>query len=78
MKGLLVKDLKLILQNKTMLAVLVMIEAVFLVMQGADGMAFVMAYMMMGYSMLALSTVMLDEHDKSMAFLMAMPVSRKD
>mgnify|MGYP002517278921 FL=1 len=78
MKGLLVKDMKLILQNKTMLAVLVIIEAVFFVMQGADSMAFVMAYMMMGYGMLALSTVTLDEHDKSMAFLMAMPVSRKD
>ena len=78
MKGLLVKDLKIIMQNKTMLAVLVIIEAVFFVMQEADGMGFVIAYMLMGCGMMALSTVTMDEHDKSMGFLMTMPVSRRD
>ncbi len=76
--GLLVKDFKLIVQNKTLLAVLLIIEVVFFVMQGMDGAAFVMSYMIMGCSVLVLSTINMDEYDKSMVFLMTMPVSRKD
>lgn len=78
LKGLLVKDFKFVLQNKTLLGVLLMIEVVFFAMQGISGAVFVMAYMMMGCSVLVLSTITMDEHDKSMVFLMAMPVSRKD
>lgn len=77
-KGLLVKDFKFFLQNKTLLGVLLMIEAVFFAMQGISGATFVMIYMMMGTGMLVLSTITMDEYDKNMAFLMTMPVSRKD
>lgn len=77
-RGLMVKDFKFVMQNKTLLAILLMIEVVFFTMQGVASASFVMAYMMMGCSVLVLSTITMDEHDKSMVFLMAMPVSRKD
>lgn len=78
MRGLLVKDFRFALQNKKMMVMLVVIEAVFLVMQGAGSASFVMGYMMMGCGMLVLATITTDEYNKSMAFLMTLPVRRAD
>lgn len=80
MKGLLVKDFRFTMQNGRILGILVMIEAVFLVMRGAGAgtAAFIMGYMTMGCGMLVLNTISMDEYDGSTAFLMAMPVSRRD
>ena len=78
MRGLLVKDFRFVMKSKKMLAMLLVIETVFLVMQGADSLPYVTGYMMIGCGMLSLSAITSDEYTKSMAFLMAMPVRRQD
>lgn len=78
MKGLLKKDIIFMLKNKKMIFILLVIEAVFLLMQGADSASFVIAYMGMGCMSLVLYTITADESDKSIEFLMAMPVGRKE
>lgn len=76
MRGLLIKDVRFTMQNKKMLAVFLFIVVALLAMQGKDGFGFIIAYMTMMCGMLVLSTISVDEFDKSSAFLMTMPVDR--
>ncbi len=78
MRGLLVKDFIFMKKNKKMVIMLLAIEIIFLAMQGAESAPFIIGYMTMGCGMLVLSSITTDEYTKSMAFLMALPISRKE
>jgi len=75
MKGLLIKDLKLIKTQKTFL----IIVAGFCVALLASGkeMSVVLAYAAAVLSMVVVSTVSYDEYNNGMSFLFTFPVSRK-
>ena len=78
MKGLLVKDFIFMRKNKKMVIMLLAIEIIFLATQGVDSAPFIIGYMTMGCGMLVLSSITTDEYTKSMPFLMALPISRKE
>ena len=75
MKGLMEKDIRLILQKKKYYLIL-MCCAVFISF-AMDG-PFIISYLTMIGLLLALSTVSLDEADNGLSFIMTMPVSRRD
>lgn len=74
MRGFMVKDLRLMLQRKSYLAVL-FILALFLTFQ--QGGMFVVMYLTMLVMMFAISTVSYDEYDNGYSFLMTLPADRK-
>lgn len=76
MKGLLIKDLHYVLQNKKMLAVLLFVAVGLSFMHEDNDAVFVIAYMTMVCGMLVLNTISVDEYDKSIVFLMTMPIDR--
>lgn len=75
MKGLLIKDLKLIMHNKKIL--IVQLAVLLLVLQNYDGYSFLIGYVTMVFVLLVLSTISLDEYCKSSTFLMTLPVKRE-
>ena len=75
MKGLMEKDIRLILQKKKYYLIL-MCCAVFI--SFAMDSLFIISYLTMIGLLLALSTVSLDEADNGLSFIMTMPVSRRD
>lgn len=75
MKGLLIKDLRFMLQNKKILVSVLFIIMVFLMM-GEERATFLIAYVTMMCGMLVLNTISTDEFDKSITFLMTMPIDR--
>ena len=77
MRGLLIKDLRFILQNKKMMGVLLFVVVAMLVTQGPEGGVFVISYMTLLCGMMVLNTISMDEFDKSDVFLMTMPIERK-
>ena len=76
MKGLLIKDIRLILKNKRMVFIVFLVAAILLSTQRESGYGFFAGYVIMLCGMFALSTVTMDENDKSIAFLMTLPVGR--
>lgn len=76
MKGLFVKDFRFSLQNKKIIAVFILIAVMLIAVQGAEGFPFIISYTTMGYGMLVLNTISLDEFDKSNVFLMTLPFSK--
>ena len=77
MKGLLVKDFRLVLQNNRMFAILGIVAVIFYASQGAEASGFVISYVTMLCGMLVLSTISTDEFDNSILFLMTLPVTKK-
>ncbi|MCI8447475.1 MAG: ABC-2 transporter permease [Eubacterium sp.] len=75
MKGLLIKDLKLIKTQKTFLIIVAGI-CVALLASGKE-MSVVFAYVAAVLSMVVVSTVSYDEYNNGMSFLFTFPVSRK-
>ncbi len=75
MKGLLIKDLKLIKTQKTFLIIVAGI-CVALLASGKE-MSVVFAYVAAVLSMVVVSTVSYDEYNNGMSFLFTLPVSRK-
>lgn len=75
MKGLLIKDLRLILKQKTVF-VLILIIAI-LNIGDADA-AFMSGYMIFVGTFIAINTISYDSFDNGMAFLMTMPSGRKN
>lgn len=75
MKGLLIKDLKLIKTQKTFLIIVAGI-CVVLLASGKE-MSVVLAYAAAVLSMVVVSTVSYDEYNNGMSFLFTFPVSRK-
>lgn len=56
--------------------ILLMVAALLLVTQGRENATFLIGYMTMVCGMLVLSTISMDEFDKSCTFLMTLPVDR--
>lgn len=75
MKGLLVKDFRLMKGQKNFL-VLLFIMIAFVFISGMDA-SFFMGYLPFLFMIAAMSTITYDEFDNSMAFLMVLPISRK-
>ena len=75
MKGLLVKDFRLMKGQKNFL-VLLFIMIAFVFISGMDA-SFFMGYLPFLYMNAAMSTITYDEFDNGMAFLMVLPISRK-
>ncbi|MCM1144408.1 MAG: ABC-2 transporter permease [Blautia sp.] len=75
MKGLLVKDIRLVLHNARFMIILLLVMMVF-VMQGNGNYAFFIGYSSMIFALLVLNTITYDVHNKGMTFLMTLPVKR--
>lgn len=76
MKGLLIKDFKLLKNQKYFLLALLVISIVFLV-KGEDT-EFVLSYVGAMCSILILNTIAYDEYDNGMGYLFTFPIRRKD
>ena len=74
MKGLLIKDFKLVMGQKRLL-LFVPIFGLFLMISNADPYAGV-GYIMMLSILLTLSTISYDEYDNGMSFLMTLPIQK--
>ena len=75
MKGLLIKDLKILGKQKKFL-ILILILAVMLPF-GSDDAGFTTNYIILMLSLLSLSTLSYDEMNGGMMFLLSLPTSRK-
>lgn len=75
MKGLLVKDMKLLKLNRNFLGILIAVEIILLIF--SDGLMFPVGFMTMVVGMFGISTISYDEMDNGNAFLFTMPFSRK-
>lgn len=74
MRGLLIKDYHLTVRNKQLFLVLAAI-GVLMIITGNNP-SFLVSYISLVSAMMVLTTITYDEFDKSMAFLLTMPVSR--
>ena len=72
-KGLVIKDIKLIMSQMRLLFVLMVILAIF--MAGSMKMTFFVGYVAILSSFLALSTINYDEMENGFAYLFTMPIS---
>lgn len=75
MKGLLIKDLQLMKNQKQFFLVAGAVGLVFLI--GNYHSAFVVSYLMFMFSTFTVSTIAYDEYDNGAEFLFTLPVSRK-
>ena len=73
MKGLLIKDFKLMMMQKNFFAMIVVIAVVMTVF--TDDIAFPLGFLTFVVSMFTLSTISYDEFDNGNAFLFSLPVS---
>ena len=76
MKGLLLKDFRILMQQSRTLLIIVFIGGFLLITGGNLG--FVVAYMTMMTSFLVLGTITYDEADNGYAFLFTLPFTRKE
>lgn len=78
MKGLLIKDIKLMTKNKMATLSLLFIAIIFVLMTGKDQQyAFAVGYITMLAGIYASSTISMDENGGSLPFLMTLPVTRR-
>lgn len=75
MKGLLIKDLKL-LKNQRTFFLIVCLAGVMLMVTNAEP-SFVISYLTFIFSVFTISSISYDEYDNGYAFLFSLPVSRK-
>ena len=75
MKGLLMKDFRLMKNQKTFLLIIGFIAAILLVT--SENPSFVISYVTITFSMFSVMTLSYDEYDNGTAFLFSLPVSRK-
>lgn len=76
MKGLLIKDIKLMKNQKTFFAVMTFVGLLFLITQEAP--YFVITYITTMFSMFTITTLTYDEFENGAAFLFSLPFSRRD
>lgn len=77
MKGLLIKDFKLIFSNARMLVVLIFIAFFMLFSSDAESCSFVISYLTVISFMFVLSSISYDDFDHGMSFLLTLPITRK-
>lgn len=75
MKGLLIRDYKIILHNKKMFVILLIVQM--LALQNYNGYSFLIGYTVMIFVLLILNTITMDEYYKGIPFLMTMPIRRE-
>lgn len=75
MKGLLIKDFKLLKGQKQFFAAVLIVMTVFLMTSTSP--SFVIIYITVMMGMLTLTTIGYDEHENGMGYLFTLPVSRK-
>lgn len=76
MKGLIIKDIKIILKNTRFIFIMVMIAVVLATQMESDSYSFTTGYITMIFSLMAINTLAFDEQDKSITFLLTLPVNR--
>ncbi len=77
MKGLLIKDIRIMMQNRKLLFVIAAMIMLFTLLGGEDMASFVVVYITLMTSMFALNTMAHDEMDHSITFLMCFPIERR-
>ena len=77
MKGLLIKDIRLLKGQSTILLALLVLVAVFMGVVSDVSSFFVVAYITIFFSIFVASTISYDEYDNGYLFLMTLPVTRK-
>lgn len=77
MKGLLIKDFKLMKNMRTTM-VIILLSALGMSFYVSDNLSFIVAYMALVGSSFTSSTISYDEFENGDAFLFSLPVSRKD
>lgn len=75
MKGLLIKDFKLLKNQKQFFIIMLIISL--LIGLGMGEPSFIISYMTVLFSLFATSTISYDEYDNGMPFLFTLPISRK-
>lgn len=76
MKGLLMKDFCLTFKNRKLIGILLCMIVFVFFLQEDDMEGFIISFVTMLSSTLVLSTISIDEFDKSVMFLMTMPIKR--
>ena len=76
MKGLFVKDIELMKQQKQFF-ILVVVMGVILNLAGSGSVSFATGYFTIVTAIFAITTISYDEFDNGLAFLMTLPVTRK-
>ena len=75
MKGLLIKDFKLLKGQKNFFFIVCLVGVMLMVTSASP--SYVISYMTFVFSMFTLSSVSYDEYDNGLAFLFCLPVTRK-
>ncbi|MGF0033376.1 ABC-2 transporter permease [Bariatricus sp. SGI.154] len=75
MKGLLVKDIRLMLNQKQFFGVVALMAVVFLSVYSDP--SFVISYITLMFSIFTISTISYDEYENGMCYLFTLPISRK-
>lgn len=75
MKGLLIKDIRLLKNQKHFFLIVCLVGA--MLMFTSEEPSFVISYTTFVFSMFTLSSISYDEYDNGMAFLFSLPISRK-
>ena len=76
MKGLLIKDIKLMKNQKTFFVAMIFVGIMFLITQETP--YFVIAYITTMFSMFTITTLTYDEFENGAAFLFTLPFGRRD
>lgn len=76
MKGLLVKDIKIILQNKKFFLIMLILALVMFTQGKSDNYSFIAGYTTMIFILIPINTLAYDENDKSITFLLTLPIKR--
>lgn len=76
MTGLLLKDIRLLKNQKNYIVLFIVISALFLFM--GEGMSFITGYLAAVFSILTINTIGYDESDNGYSFLFTLPVSRRE
>ncbi len=77
MKGLLIKDIQVILANKQAFVILLFVGIIQLVGNSDNGFLFAVSYFTLVMGMLAISTISYDEFEEGVQFLLTLPITRK-
>lgn len=77
MKGLIIKDLKIVLRNSKFILIMLAISIIIYSQTSAEDGSFMVGYIIMIFWLLSINTFSFDEADKSIVFLMTLPSGRK-
>lgn len=76
MKGLLIKDYRLLFGQKKVFIIILMIWLMLFFTNEAEGFTFVTSYLMFVMTIFTISTISYDQYDNGMTFLLTLPVTK--